>query len=165
MHGPSYRSDSFRSGLVLLLLITLGMASSPPPEVHLWDPVGESRAPDHIRAAGQPWLIREQPIRFHHATLESLRALTTPLPPRIVVDLIDGASHEIIIESRTSGPLATVVLQGRLRTAERSHLTLVIKETVVAGTIRLDKRVLKVQAVGNGDHLLVEIDPEKLPPD
>lgn len=165
MHSLSNRLLSFPTSLVLLLLTTIGMASSPPPEMRLWEPAGESRAPDQTNAAKQPWLIREQPIRFSPATLKSLRTITTPLPPRILLELSDGTNYEILIESRAPGPLATIVLRGRLRTAGQSDFTLVVKEAVVAGTIHVEKRIFRIQSTGHAEHLLVEIDPEKLPPD
>ena len=58
-----------------------------------------------------------------------------------------------------------MVVQGRMQKAAHSDFTLVIKDRSIAGTIRMDKRVFRIQSIGNDEHLLVELDPEKLPPD
>jgi hypothetical protein len=52
-----------------------------------------------------------------------------------------------------------------MRIATYSDFTLVIKDRSIGGTIRMDKQVFRIQSRGDGEHLLVEIDPEQLPPD
>lgn len=58
-----------------------------------------------------------------------------------------------------------MVIQGRTRIATYSDFTLVIKDRSIAGTIRMVTRVFRIQSIGDGEHLVVELDPEKLPPD
>lgn len=141
------------------------MASRPPAEKHLWEFVSASVPPDHDQLAQQPWIIREQRIRLHRPTLETLRDPAQTNPSGIVLDLTSDTSYEMIIDSKTPGALSTVVLKGRLQKAAHSDIILVIKDTAIAGTIRMNSRTFRIQASRNGEHLLSEIDLEKLPPD
>jgi len=71
----------------------------------------------------------------------------------------------MVVDSTTPGALSTTVIQGHVRKVAHSDITLVIKDRSIAGTIRMDTRVFRIQSIGDGEHLLVELDPEKLPPD
>ena len=152
-------------GLAALLACALGLAPQPPAEQHLWEFVPASPTPDRPATRHAPWIIREQKIRLHQPTLETLRNPGQSIPSGIRLDLTDDTSREMIIDSKTPGALTTTVIQGHLGTAPHSDVTFVIKDSTVAGTIRMDRRVFRIQSIGNGEHLLVEIDPEKLPPD
>lgn len=154
-----------RFGLTTLLLCTLGMAPRPSSEKHLWELVSASSSPDQRQTTRQPWIIREQKIRLHQTILDALRDPDRPVPSGIILDLTSDTSHEMVLDSRTPGALSTMVLQGRFQKAAHSDITLVIKDRAIAGTIRMDTRVFRIQSIGDGEHLLVELDPEKLPPD
>ena len=69
------------------------------------------------------------------------------------------------IDSKTLGARSTMMIQGHVQKAAHSDITLVIKDRSIAGTIRMDRRVFRIQSIGDGVHLLVELDPAKLPPD
>jgi hypothetical protein len=161
----SSRAAVLSIGCVTLLICNLGLAPRPPVAQPLWELVDSPTYPDRARAAQQPWFIREQKIRFHPQPLQSLRDLSAPPTSTVAVDLIGAITHELVIHSRTAGALSSTVVQGRLQQGLQGDATLVIKDTVVAGTMHVDKQTFKIEYVGNGEHLLVEIDPEKLPPD
>lgn len=152
-------------GLTPLLLCTLGMAPRPSSGKHLWDFVSASSSPDQPQTTRQPWAIREQKIRLHQTILDRLRDPELPVPSGIILDLAGDTSHEMVIDSRTPGALSTTVIQGHAQNVVHSDITLVIKDRSIAGTIRMDTRVFRIQSIGDGEHLLVELDPEKLPPD
>lgn len=152
-------------GLTTLFLCTLGMAPRPSSETHLWELVSASSSPDQRQTTRHPWIIREQKIRLHQTILDRLRDPERPAPSGIVLDLTGETSHEIVIDAKTPGALSTTVIQGHAQNVAHSDITLVIKDRSIAGTIRMDTRVFRIQSVGNGEHLLVELDPEKLPPD
>lgn len=165
MHVLSNRAALLSIGFATLLIFNLGMAPHPPANVHLWELVGVPTYPDQARTVQQPWFIREQKILFERQTLESLRDLAHPISSRIVLNLIGETTHELLIQSRTAGPLASTVIQGHLQNTLQDDMTLILKDNVVAGTIHFNKRTFEIQFIGNGEHLLVELDPEKLPPD
>ena len=152
-------------GLTTLLLCTLGMAPRPSSEKHLWELLSAPSSPDQPQITRQPWVIREQKIRLHQTILDMLRDPDRPVPSGIILDLTSDTSHEMVIDSRIPGALSTMVIQGRFQTAAHSDITLVIKDRAIAGTIRLDSRGFKLQSIGDNEHLLAEINPEKLPPD
>ena len=152
-------------GLTTLLLCTLGMAPSPSAGQHLWEFVPAPKPPEQNPASSKLWIIQERKIRLHQQTLDALRDPEPPLPPGIILDLTEDTAQVMLIDSKTPGMLSTVVLHGHLRQADHSEVTLVIKDKVITGTIRFDNRVFKLHPIANDEHLLVEIDPEKLPPD
>ena len=154
-----------RFGLTTLLLCTLGMAPRPSSEKHLWELVSASSSPDQRQTTRQPWIIREQKIRLHQTILDALRDPAPPVHSGIILDLTSDTSHEMVVDSTTPGALSTTVIQGHVRKVAHSDITLVIKDRSIAGTIRMDTRVFRIQSIGDGEHLLVELDPEKLPPD
>lgn len=153
------------AGLTTALLCTLGMAPRPSPENHLWDLVSTPSAPEQPQITRHPWIIREQKIRLHQILLDRLRDPESPVPSGIILDLTSETSHEMVVESKTPGALSTTVIHGHVQTAAPSNITLVIKDRSIAGTIRMDTRVFRIQSTGDNEHLLVEINPEKLPPD
>ena len=154
-----------RVGLTALLLCTFGMAPRPSSETHLWELVSAPSSPDQRQTPRQPWIILEQKIRLHQTVLDALRDPEHPVPSGVVLDLTSETSHEMVIDSRTPGALSTIIIQGRFPKAAYSDITLVIKDRSIAGTIRMDKRVFRIQSIGNDEHLLVELAPEKLPHD
>ena len=153
---------------LVLVLCGTGMSSGPmidlPTPQPLWELVGEPSLPDPVRAAQQPWLIREQPILFRQASLQNLGDIRIPLQEYFLVELI-GGTHEFVVRSKTAGALNSTIVQGILRGGMGGAVTLVIKNTVVAGTIRLGERVMRIEYLGDNNHRLVELDPEKFPPD
>ena len=165
MHNRITRRGLLRFGLTTLLLCTLGMAPRPSSEKHLWELVSASSPPDQRQTTRQPWIILEQKIRLHQTILDELRDPDRPVPSGIILDLTSDTSHEIVVDSTTPGTLSTTVIQGHVQKVAHSDITLVIKDRSIAGTIRMDTRVFRIQSIGDGEHLLVELDPEKLPPD
>jgi len=141
------------------------MAPRPSSEKHLWELVSSSSSPDQRLTTRQPWIIRQQKIRIDQAILDRLRDPELPVPSGIILDVTGDSSHEMVIDSKTPGALSTTVIQGHAQKAVRSDITLVIKDRSIAGTIRMDRRMFRIQSIGGGEHLLVELDPEKLPPD
>ncbi len=155
---------------VVLVLCGTGMSSRPmidlPAPQPLWELVGEPSLPDPARATQQPWLIREQTIRFHEASLRALGDMSVSFLGNLLVMLIGSTStHELIVQSRTAGALNSTIVQGILQGGMVGDVTLVIKNTAVTGTIHFPRRVMKVEYLGDGNHRLVELDPEKFPPD
>lgn len=153
------------SGLTAFLLCALGMAPRPSSEKHFWELVSTPSSPEQPPTTRQPWIIREQKIRLHQTILDALRAPERPVPSGIILDLSSTTGHEMVVDSKTSGALSTMVIQGHLQNAAHSDVTLVIKDRSIAGTIRMDQRVFRIQSTADREHLLIEIDPDKLPPD
>ncbi len=152
-------------GLTTLLLCALGMAPRPSSEKHLWELPSAPPSPDQPQISRQPWVIREQKIRLHQTVLDRLRDPELAAPSGVILDLTSDTRHEMVVDSKTPGALSTTVIQGHAQNVAHSDITLVIKGRSIAGTIRIDTRVFSIQSIGDGEHFLVELDPEKLPPD
>ncbi|NOS76893.1 MAG: hypothetical protein HOP35_03005 [Nitrospira sp.] len=152
-------------GLTILLLCTLGMAPRPSSEKHLWELLAAPSSPEQPQTTRKPWIIREQNIRLHQTILDALRDPEHPVPSGIILDLTSDTRHEMVIDSKAPGALSTTVIQGHIQKVAHSDITLVIKDRSIAGTIHMDTRVFRIQSIGNDEHLLVELDPETLPPD
>jgi hypothetical protein len=141
------------------------MAPRPSSEKHLWELLSTPSSPEQRQTTRKPWIIREQNIRLHQTILDALRDPEHPVPSGIILDVTGDTSYEMVVDSKTPGALSTTVIHGHIQKVAPSDITLVIKDRSIAGTIRMDTRVFRIQSIGDGEHLLVELDPEKLPPD
>ncbi|MFO0705533.1 MAG: hypothetical protein U0412_01660 [Nitrospira sp.] len=163
MHIPrSYRPLPV---LLALTVVMLGMGSRPGDMEHLWQPIGKPASAQKERMAMAPWILSEQPIALNASILDRLRSLTEPVPTVLLLDLTADLSEPFTIDERKAGPLSTIVITGHLPRSPRSDVTLVLNGPAVAGMIRLDSRLFRIHTAGNGEHRLIEVDSDKLPPD
>ena len=159
------RPSRLRPVLLALTAIMLGMGSRPEDTEHLWRPIEQTTTTQEERIAIAPWILSEQQIVLNTSILNRLRSLTEPVPIGIRLDLTTDLSEPLTIDERKPGPLSTIVVTGHLPRTPRSDVTLVLNGPTVAGVIRLDKRLFRIHAAGNGEHRLIEVDSDKLPPD
>ena len=85
--------------------------------------------------------------------------------PRITVELFDGVNHELDITSTISRSNDSAVIRGTFKPPSRGDFTFVASGNLLVGTIQLGDRLYKTEHIANGRLRLLEIDPEKLPPD
>jgi hypothetical protein len=129
----------------------------------LWEPLSRSTQPEG--RAMEHWALDQQPISFREPVLFMLNDTTRPLPMSFSMALSDKHKRDVDIISRKTGPSLSTVVEGKVRGTPPGDILLAIKGEAVAGTVRIGKRTWKIEYTGNGRHRLVEVDPEKLPPD
>ena len=131
----------------------------------LWRDMAASSLAEQPFPPRKPWVIRERPIAFDTRLLAILKdAGARPHPP-VTVELFDSLRYQLEITSTVSRINDSAVIRGLLRGQTRGELTLVVNGTTVGGTIKIGDRPFKVEHVSNGRHRLLELDPDKMPPD
>jgi hypothetical protein len=85
--------------------------------------------------------------------------------PRIAIELFDGATHELDITSTISRSNDTAIIRGTFKPPSRGDFTFVASGNLLVGTMQLGDRLYKTEHVANGQLRLLEVDPEKFPPD
>jgi hypothetical protein len=84
--------------------------------------------------------------------------------PRISVELFDGATHELDITSTVSRSNDSATIRGTFKPPSTGDFIFVVNGTLLVGTMQLGDRLYKTEHIANGRLRLLEIDPEKLPP-
>ena len=82
-------------------------------------------------------------LNVHYGAIHALRGINIDVRRGEIVTLIgaNGAGKSTLLMTVCGNPRAR------------------------AGTIRLDSGVFRLQSIGDNEHFLVEINPERLPPD
>ena len=83
----------------------------------------------------------------------------------MTVELFDGASYELDISSTISRSNDTAVIRGTFKPPSKGDFTFVVNGSLLVGTMQLGDRLYKTEHITNGRLRLLEIDPDKLPPD
>jgi len=159
------RSGSLWCALGLLIVCGLGMAARPADDHRLWDLKPDVPIPDVQPARDKPWVLREQTIVPRDATLALLQNIKEPLPPPLILDLLDGTSPTLTVRARAVGGTGSVVVTGWLNGEPANEASLSIKQRILVGTLRVGTRLWVVKSSDGNTHRLMEIDPEKLPKD
>jgi len=110
-------------------------------------------------------VLRDREIALDLPLLQLLKDAGARPHPRITVELFDGTSHELDIISTVSRSNDTAVIRGILKPPSRGDFTFVASGNLLVGTIQLGDRLYKTEHIANGRLRLLEIDPEKMPPD
>jgi len=135
-------------------------ADEPPLPSSVWQ-----SAPDQMPAPRMPWVLRDRAIALNPQSLQTLKdAAARPHPP-ISIELFDDTRYELDITSTISRSNDSAVIRGLLKQTTHGDFTFYITGSVMAGTIHVGDRLFKVEHVSNGHHRLLELNPEKLPPD
>lgn len=155
-----------RSMLLLLAGLFAGLSSQivwadePRPPSSVWQSV-----PDQAPAPRKPWVLRDRAIALNPQSIQTLKdAAARPHPP-VSIELFDGARYELDITSTISRINDSAVIRGLLTNTFHGDFIFYINGSVMAATIHVGDRLFKVEHVSNGHHRLLELNPEKLPPD
>jgi hypothetical protein len=156
----------------LLLFALMGGASGQiawadegPVPMSLWKTVVAPSVSEQNPAPPKPWVLRDREIALDLHVLQILKdAAARPHPP-ISIELFNGVRHELDITSTVSRINDTAVIRGSFKPPARGDFTFVASGDLLIGTIRLGNRLYKTEHVGNGRLQLLEIDPDKMPPD
>jgi hypothetical protein len=158
--------------LCLLLVGLLGCVSSIPVGANerptpksLWQTVLTPPAADQPPTPRRPWVLRDREIALDLPLLQVLKDAGARPHPRITVELFDGANHELDITSTVSRSNDSAIIRGTFKLPSRGDFIFVVSGNLLVGTMQLDDRLYKTEHIANGRLRLLEVDPEKLPPD
>ena len=113
----------------------------------------------------RPWVLRDREIVLDLPLLQILKDAGARPHPRITVELFDGTSQELDISSTISRSNDTAVIRGTFKPPSKGDFTFVVNGSLLVGTMQLGDRLYKTEHITNGRLRLLEIDPDKLPPD
>ena len=113
----------------------------------------------------RPWVLHDREIALDLSLLHVLKDAGARPHPRITIDLFDRANHELDVMSTVSRSNDTAIIRGTFKPPSRGDFTFVASGNLLIGTIQMGDRLYKTEHIANGRLRLLEIDPEKLPPD
>jgi hypothetical protein len=116
-------------------------------------------------AQRKPWILREREITLDLQLLQVLKDAAARPHPRVVVELFDGARHELDITSTVSRINDTAVIRGNFKPPSRGEFTFVCSGNLLVGSMQLEDRLYKTEHIANGRIKLFEVDPAKMPPE
>jgi hypothetical protein len=110
-------------------------------------------------------VLRDREIALDLSLLQILKDAGARPHPRISVELFDGPNHELDITSTISRSNDSAVIRGTFKPPSRGDFTFVVNASLLVATMQLGDRLYKTEHIANGRLRLLEIDPEKMPPD
>jgi hypothetical protein len=113
----------------------------------------------------RPWVLRDREIALDLSLLQILKDAGARPHPRISVELFDGANHELDITSTISRSNDSAVIRGTFKSPSTGNFTFVINASLLVATMQLGDRLYKTEHIANSRLRLLEIDPDKMPPD
>lgn len=131
----------------------------------LWQTVLTPPAADQPPTPRRPWVLRDREVALDLPLFQVLKDAGARPHPRITVELFDGANHELDITSTVSRSNDSATIRGTFKPPSRGDFTFFANANLLVGTIQLGDRLYKTEHIANGRLRLLEIDPEKLPPD
>ena len=143
----------------------IAWADERPTSKSLWQTSLPPPAADQPPTARRPWVLRDREIALDLPLFQILKDAGARPHPRITVELFDGVSLELDITSTISRSNDTAVIRGTFKPPSKGDFTFVASGSLLVGTIQLGDRLYKTEHIANGRLRLLEIDPEKLPPD
>lgn len=142
-----------------------GFASDQDPK-HLWHAATPPAQPsDHSSEPKEPWVLREREIALNTELYHILKDAAARPHPRISIELFDGDRYDLDITSTVSRIDDTSIVKGRLLPPAEGDFAFVASRNLLVGTIHVGNRLYKTDHIGNGRLKLVEVDPDKLPPE
>lgn len=140
-------------------------ADDRPTPKRLWQTVLIPSTADQPPMPRRPWVLHDREIALDLPLLQVLKDAGARPHPRITIELFDRANHELDIMSTVSRSDDTAIIRGTFKPPSRGDFTFVASGSLLVGTIQLGDRLYKTEHIANGRLRLLEIDPEKLPPD
>ena len=141
------------------------LADERPTPKSLWQTVLPPPTAYQPPAPRRPWVLRDREIALDLPLLQVLKDAAARPHPRITIELFDGANHELDITSTISRSNDSATIRGTFKPPSRGDFTFVVNANLLVGTMQLGDRLYKTEHIANGRLRLLEIDPEKMPPD
>jgi len=152
-------------GLLTCVCSFPAWAEERPAAKSLWQTVLTPPTADQPPMPRRPWVLRDREITLDLPLFQILKDAGARPHPRITVELFDGANHELDLTSTISRSNDTAVIRGTFKLPSRGDFTFVASGNLLVGTMQLGDRLYKTEHIANGRLRLLEVDPEKLPPD
>ena len=156
----------------VLLAVVLGSvfsqfawADERPIPKSLWQAVLTPPTANQPPTPRRPWVLRDREIALDLSLLHVLKDAGARPHPRITIELFDRVNHELDVMSTVSRINDTAVVRGTFKPPSKGDFTFVVTGNLLIGTIQIGDRLYKTEHIANGRLRLLEIDPEKLPPD
>ena len=143
----------------------IAWADERPTPKSLWQTALTLPAANQPPTPRRPWVLRDREIALDLPLFQILKDAGARPHPRITVELFDGANHELDLTSTVSRSNDTAVIRGIFKPPSRGDFTFVASGNLLVGTMQLDNHLYKTEHIANGRLRLLEVDPEKLPPD
>ena len=143
----------------------MAWAGERPTPRSFWQTVLTPPAADQPAPPRRPWVLRDREIALDLPLLHVVKDAGARPHPRISVELFDGATHELDITSTVSRSNDSATIRGTFKPPSTGDFIFVVNGTLLVGTMQLGDRLYKTEHIANGRLRLLEIDPEKLPPD
>ena len=155
----------FLVGLLSCVCSFPAWADERPAPKSLWQTVMTPPAAIQPATPRRPWVLRDREIALDLPLFQILKDAGARPHPRITVELFEGTNHELDITSTISRSNDTAVIRGTFKLPSRGDFTFVASGNLLVGTIQLGDRLYKTEHIANGRLRLLEVDPEKLPPE
>ena len=140
-------------------------AGERPAPKSLWQTVLTPPTSDQPPTPRRPWVLRDREIALDLSLFQVLKDAGARPHPRITIELFNGTNPELDITSTVSRSNDTAIIRGIFRPPSRGDFTFVASGNLLVGTMQLDNHLYKTEHIANGRLRLLEVDPEKLPPD
>lgn len=157
--------DLFLIVILSVLAAQTAWAGEPPTARSLWHTVATSPSPNQPPEPKKPWMLRDREITLDLPLLYLLKDAGARPLPRISVELFDGATAELDVTSTVSRINDTAVIRGTFKPPTRGDFTFAITGNLLIGTMHVGNRLYKTDHIGNGRLRLLEMNPDKMPPD
>jgi hypothetical protein len=143
----------------------ISWADERPTPKSLWQSVLPPPTIDQPPTPRRPWVLRDREIALDLPLLQILKDAGARPHPRITIELFDNTNHELDIASTVSRSNDSAVIRGTFKPPSKGDFTFVASGNLLVGTMQLGDRLYKTEHIANGQLRLLEIDPDKLPPD
>lgn len=134
---------------------------APPP---LSAPLAQATTP---RKARGRWVRNQRSVNITAVALRALNPISPAQHTEFTIDLFSAGTQlaDLSPGNEPQGTLHHQTWTGRLKQDKDSDVTLVMKGTAVAGTIRKGRIIYEIKPSTDGTHDVTEIDSELLPSD
>jgi hypothetical protein len=147
------------------LFIQIVRADERLPPQNLWQTVTALPSTSQSTMPRKPWILRQREILLDLPLLHALKDAGARPLPRITVELFDKLNPELDVTSTVSRINDTAVIRGTFKPPSVGDFTFVVIGNLLIGTLQLGDRLYKTEHIANGRLRLVEVDPDKMPPD
>jgi hypothetical protein len=108
--------------------------------------------------------MRSKIIRYRFVTV-NLQTITGPKNSSLELNLFDDAIFKAVLDRREIRSESSFVWLGHIEGVENSQVTLAVEGGIIAGNFRIRQSLYQVRYIGEGTHVLYQIDPTAFPPD
>jgi hypothetical protein len=143
----------------------IAWADERPTPKSLWQTVFIPPAANQPPTPRRPWVLRDREIALDLPLLHILKDAGARPHPRITIELFNGAGPELDILSTVSRINDTAIIRGVFKPPSKGDFMFAVSGNLLVGTLQLGDRLYKIEHIANGRMRLLQIDPEKVPPD